>query len=81
MDSHHHRLHTAFSKPLGQAVQVGGEGLKLPHRLFCPVGRNRHEMAGGAHINSCRVQIQLGQFPAGSAPLLPLLITASRIAL
>ena len=32
-----------------------------PHRLLRPVGGHRHEMAGSAHVNARRVQVQLGQ--------------------
>ena len=56
-----HRLHTAFGKPVGQAVQVRREGLKLPHRLLRSVGGNRCIVAAGAHVDARRVQVQQGQ--------------------
>ena len=58
---HDHGLHTALRQPIGQTIQVRREGLKLLHRLLRPVGRNRHEMAGGAYGHARRVQVQLGQ--------------------
>ena len=42
-------------------MQVRSESLKLLHRLLRPVGRNRHIVAGGAHVNARRIQVQLGQ--------------------
>ena len=66
---HDHGLHTALRQPLRQAIQVCCEGGKLLYRLLCAVGGHRHEMAGGAHVNAGRVQVQLGQFRWQMLPL------------
>ena len=58
---HDHRFHTALRKPLRQTVQVRCEGGKLLYRLLRAVGGHRDEMAGGAHVDARRVQVQLGQ--------------------
>ena len=76
---HDHGLHTALGQPVRQTVQVRRESLKLLHRLLRAVGGNRHEVAGGPHVNAGRVQVQLGQ-PFRFALLLCLLIIASTIA-
>ena len=58
---HHYGFHAAFGKPVSQTVQVRREGLELLNRRFRPVGGHRHEMAGSAHVDARRVQVQLGQ--------------------
>ena len=45
------------------------ESLKLLHRLFRAVGGHRDEMAGGAHVDARRVQVQWDS-PAGFVLLL-----------
>ena len=56
-----HGLHTTLAQPVRQTVQVRRESLKLPHRWLLSVGGHRHIVAGGAHIDARRVQVQLGQ--------------------
>ena len=58
---HDHGLHTALGQPVRQTVQIRREGLELSNRRFRPVGGHRHKMAGSAHVNARRVQVQLGQ--------------------
>ena len=58
---HDHGLHSALGQPVCQTVQVRREGLKLTHRLLRAVGGNCHIVAGGAHVDARRVQVQLGQ--------------------
>ena len=58
---HYHGLHSALRQPASQAIQVRREGGELLHRLCGAVGRHRHEMAAGPHIDARRVQICLGK--------------------
>ena len=58
---HDHGLHAALGQPVRQTVQVRRESLKLPYRLLRTVGRYRHIVAGGPHVDASRVQVQLGQ--------------------
>ena len=58
---HDHGLHTTLGQPVRQTVQVRRESLELSHRLLRPVGGHRHIVAGSAHVNARRVQVQLGQ--------------------
>ena len=57
---HDHGLHAALGQPLRQAIQVRCEGGKLLYRLLRTVGGHRDEMAGGAHVDARRIQVQLG---------------------
>ena len=66
---HDHGLHAALRQPVRQAIQIRRKAGELAHRRLRAVRRHRHEMAGGAHVDSRRVQVQLGQLRRQTLPL------------
>ena len=54
-------LDPARTQPLGRPIEVAGERRELPHRLGVAVGRDRHEVGRGAHIDAGGVGAQVRQ--------------------
>src|SRR4051794_4034730 len=52
---HRPRLDPALLEPVGQAMQVGGEGPEGPHRLGIAAGTDRCHVQGGADVNGGRM--------------------------
>ena len=67
---HRHRLDPALLEPVGQAMQVGGEGPEGPHRLGIAAGTDRCHVQGGADVNGGRMGMDRGNVPrrAGVLP-------------
>jgi hypothetical protein len=52
---HRHGLNPTSHQPLGQPLQIGGEGAELAHRLGVAVGRDCDEMALLSTVDTGRV--------------------------
>ncbi len=56
-----HGLDAALHQPVGQAVEVGGEGAKFTHRLWVAIARHRNVMLGRPAIDARRVGLNAFQ--------------------
>ena len=46
------------NEPVGQPLEVGGEGAERLHRGRVPIGRDRHEMVGRATVDAGDIDLQ-----------------------
>ena len=66
---HRHGGDAAVFEPVGQSLEIFGEGPKMPHRLRIPIRRNRRVMDSRPEVDTCRIRI--GFTWCGSGSLLP----------
>jgi hypothetical protein len=58
---HRHGANAALFEPLGQTLQIGGEGGKLAHRLLIAIGGDGNKVAGGPDIDAGGIPVQTFQ--------------------
>jgi len=72
-------------QPIGQFMQVRGEGVEDAHRMRVPVRRHGHVHLAGSNIDACRIRLQqrpvldigLLRHPPFAVSRLPLFLPAS----
>jgi len=66
---HDDRLDAALGEPIGQPVEIGGEGLERPHRLLIAIRTDGGHVHGGADVDRRRVRVNRGQLLPTAGPL------------
>jgi len=55
---HRHGLNATRRQPLGQGLQISGEGVKASHRLLVPIRRDRDVAFGRPDVDAGGIQVE-----------------------